>query len=39
MEIIHGNIRIHCLDVFIEHNIFKLLSIVEIFMAFEIHTL
>ena len=39
MEIIHGNIGIHCFDVFIEHNIIRLLSIVEIVIAFEIHTL
>ena len=39
MEIIYGNIGIHCLDVFVEHNIFRLLSIVDIFVAFEILTL
>ena len=39
MEIFHGNIEMYCLDVFVEHNIFKLPSIAEIFMAFEIHFL
>ena len=39
MEIIHGNIGIHGLDIFVEHNILRLLSIFEIFMAFEIHNL
>ena len=39
MEIIDGNIGIHGLDIFVEHIIFRLLSIVQIFMAFEIHNL
>ena len=33
------NIGIHCLDVFVEHNIFRLPSIVDISVAFEIVTL
>ena len=39
MQIIHDNIGIHCLDIVVEHNIFKILSIIEMFMTCAIHPL
>ena len=38
MQIIHDTIKIHYFDVLVGNNIFRILSIIEMFMTYAIHT-